>query len=205
MLSVWALVQIATACVGLANKGEVWESELEFNTHGLSLFQLLIHLYLAALAGLGLLAHARKDAYKAQVFVVGFVGFALLLLIFQIVRVMTIEADAAEYQLSRCQHCMALFGKETCMDKDVEACTEYDVLWFKSFAYVVGLAMMFTGLLVTIYVTLVARSFAHHLGSGDGLAGSDALAAGGDDGENSAYVKFDSLLGGRRGVSSGPF
>lgn len=35
---------------------------------------------------------------------------------------------------------MALFKAESCMNKDVEACTEYDVLWFKSFAYVVGLA-----------------------------------------------------------------
>jgi hypothetical protein len=59
---------------------------------------------------------------------------------------------------------------------------------------------MITGCFIVMYLTLVARSYAHHLGSGDGLAGSDSLGAtfGGDD-ENSAYVKFDSLLGGRRG------
>ena len=52
-----------------------------------------------------------------------------------------------------------------------------------------------------VYLTLVARSYAHHLASADGLAGSDSLGATlGDDAENSAlYVKFDSLLGGRKG------
>jgi hypothetical protein len=101
VLLVWAVLQVATACVGLANKSSVWESELEFNTHGLSVFQLLAHLYLvrareteivarvlpcssavpaphvawrscllqAALAVLGFVAHAKKDAYKAQIFV----------------------------------------------------------------------------------------------------------------------------------------
>jgi hypothetical protein len=105
-------------------------------------------------------------------------GFGLLFLIFQIVRVLTIEADAAgawvlcaslrvhaaprcichdhpaglrllsahsahggtaEYELSRCKHCMELFKAENCMDVNVVSCTEYDVMWFKSLAYVVGL------------------------------------------------------------------
>ena len=50
------------------------------------------------------------------------------------------RGGTTEYQLGRCKHCMELFKKENCMDPDVVACTEYDVLWFKSFAYVVGLS-----------------------------------------------------------------
>ena len=48
VLWIWSLVQIILASVGLANKNQVWESELEYNTHGISTFQLIIYLYLVS-------------------------------------------------------------------------------------------------------------------------------------------------------------
>ena len=48
ILAFWTLVQIIMAIVGIANPSEVWESEFEYSTHGLSVFQLLLHLYLVA-------------------------------------------------------------------------------------------------------------------------------------------------------------
>ena len=59
VLLVWAVLQVATACVGLASKSSVWESELEFNTHGLSVFQLLTHLYLVRARGTEIVANCR--------------------------------------------------------------------------------------------------------------------------------------------------
>ena len=46
VLAVWNVGLLLDACIGLASSSEVWEYELEYNTRGLSLFQLLLHLYL---------------------------------------------------------------------------------------------------------------------------------------------------------------
>ena len=198
VLAVWSLGHLVDACIGLASSSEVWEYELEYNTRGLSLFQLLLHLYLAALLGLGLLAHSSRDVHRARSFLLGFVAFVLLQLVFQITRVATIEQDAQVYRQQRCAHCMELLKADTC--DAVQACTEYDVRWFasqscqrtasvahssplcrfKSLAYVVGLAEMALTLLASTYICLLARSFLRHLedeAGGAGLAAADSLQA----------------------------
>jgi hypothetical protein len=49
VLSSWALIQFIYACVGLARhnrSSDVWQSEFEFDSQGLSICRLLLHLYL---------------------------------------------------------------------------------------------------------------------------------------------------------------
>ena len=130
VLAVWNVGLLVDACIGLASSSEVWEYELEYNTRGLSLFQLLLHLYLAALLGLGLLAHSSRDVQRARWFLWGLVAFVQMQLVFHITRVATIEQDAQVYRQQRCAHCMELLKADTC--DAVQACTEYDVVWFAS-------------------------------------------------------------------------
>lgn len=216
VLSGWALVQVILASVSLARHaaGSVWESEFEFDTRGLSVFRLLAHLYLAVVMSIAVYAAWKREVKKAQLFVLGFVGFALMQMIFQLVRVMSIEADAAVYQRDRCEYCNGIFpleGQDCCAMPEIPAscpkiagCTEYDVAWFKSYAYLVGLTYLIWGLIASVYVILVARSFACHLEAGDGassgLASADSLANPLDTAASSVYFKMDSLLGGSRGV-----
>jgi hypothetical protein len=220
----WSSLGFISACVGLGRSEAVWHENGMFGSHGLSAFRMLNHAILMANQVIGVYAHAKRDARKADIYFWGWVVFSALCLLLELSRMGHIESDANKFSQESCKNCLLAnpnwnitdWNITHCEDPRVAQCTqsEYYSTYYKSFAFIYGLGSMMSGLLLNAYFCLVARSYWYYLHDdrlaalGHSVAGDHEIqplnltpleqqALGGDD--HNVYVKMESLLGQSRG------
>ncbi|EKX38804.1 hypothetical protein GUITHDRAFT_154632 [Guillardia theta CCMP2712] len=184
--------------LSLLRKQNVWEEVGSFNTYGLGVYRILLFIFLGAAQIVGMLAHSKRNSSLAKIVFIGWMVFAFLYLIFEIIRLSTIETDALAIENQSCDKCRELFPNATsCQDPKVMSCTKYDVSRFKSFAYLYSsLSMVFTSLF-NIYATMMARSFWFLLRDDVQIDfGNDPFRSmdSNPEGGNSLYVKMENLF-----------
>ena len=94
-----------SACVGVSRGEAVWHEYGMFASHGLSAFRMVNHALLMANQAVGLYAHAKRDAKKADVYFWGWVLYTGLCLILEISRMGHIEGDANTFSGQACVQC----------------------------------------------------------------------------------------------------
>ena len=213
----WSFSGFVSACFGLGRSEAVWHENGMFGSHGLSGFRLLTHGVLLANQAVGVYAHAKRDAKRADIHFWGWVVYAGLCVMLELSRMAHIESDAKAFSGESCLQCIAsnnLNATTPCEDPRVRACMQYDSTYYKSFAFIYGLGSMLMGLVLNAYFCLVARSYWYYLHDdrlaslGHSVAGDHEIqplnltpleqqALGGDD--HNVYVKMESLLGQSRG------
>ena len=216
-----------SACVGASRSEAVWHEYGMFGSHGLSAFRMVNHVVLMANQAVGLYAHAKRDAKKADVYFWGWVLYTGLCLVLEMSRMGHIDGDAQAFSNQSCDQCKLKNpswnkGNAT-VDCDspalvcpqcIPTCAQYHSIYYKSFAFIYGFGSMVFGFLVNAYFCLVARSYWYYLHDdrlaalGHSVAGDHEIqplnltpleqqALGGDD--QNVYVKMESLLGQSRG------
>mmetsp|Transcript_23299 Transcript_23299/g.52327 ORF Transcript_23299/g.52327 Transcript_23299/m.52327 type:complete len:233 (-) Transcript_23299:67-765(-) len=184
--------------LSLLRKQSVWEEVGSFNTYGLGVYRVLIFIFLGSVQVAGILAHSRRSSSLAKIVFIGWMIFTFLYLIFEIVRLATIESDALEIKNQLCDKCKKMFpNASSCQDKDIVSCTEYDASRFTSFAYLYSsLSLIFTSIF-DIYATMMARSFWFMLRDDVQIDfGNDPFRSmdSNPEGGNSIYVKMENLF-----------
>ena len=218
----WGFLGLVSACVGLGRSEAVWHESGMYGSHGLSAFRLLNFAILMAVQGVGIFAHAKRDAKKADIYFWGWVVYAGLCVLLELSRLCHIESDSQAFSAQSCQKCIEqnpiwklnALNATACDDKRVQDCAQYHLTYYKTFAYMYGLGSSAMGFLLNAYFCLVARSYWYYLHDdrlaalGHSVAGDHEIqplnltpleqqALGGED--HNVYVKMESLLGQSRG------
>ena len=90
----WGFLGLASACVGLGRSEAVWHESGMYGSHGLSAFRLLNFAILMAVQGVGIFAHAKRDAKKADIYFWGWVVYAGLCVLLELSRLCVAAARA---------------------------------------------------------------------------------------------------------------
>ena len=101
----WSFVGFTSACGGFSRSEAVWHENGMFGSHGLSAFRMVNHALLMANQAVGLYAHAKRDAKKADVYFWGWILYTGLCLALEISRMGHIEGDAKTFSSQSCVQC----------------------------------------------------------------------------------------------------
>ncbi|KAJ1485496.1 hypothetical protein T484DRAFT_1892357 [Baffinella frigidus] len=159
----WAAWGFVAACKD-AGRGEgVWMESFTYNTTGLAAWRIVSFLYSVVHQSIGLYAHAKRDATKADIYFWGWVFYTGFCFMIDVMRLSTIEADSQSHSDGECNRCMEMVNATSCNDESVLNCMVFSASAFKPLAYSYGLASLVTALGINLYFSLVARSYWFYL------------------------------------------